>query len=126
MNFKKLIEKRNELVEKINAMFATAEQENRAFSEEETSSYESMTKEIKDIDATIRMAEAAKGLGDGAKAPAPQAQNAYEKESRAFAAYLRSGKITTEVRLSVKTLLLNTAISFTLDKALSLMFLWRT
>lgn len=99
MNFKKLIEKRNELVEKINAMFATAEKENRAFTEEETGSYESMSKEIKDIDATIRMAEAAKDFVAGAPVPAPAgAQNAYEKESRAFAAYLRSGKITAEVR----------------------------
>ena len=99
MNFKKLIEKRNELVEKINAMFATAEQENRAFTDEETGSYESMSKEIKDIDATIRMAEAAKDFVGGAPVPAPAgAQNAYEKESRAFAAYLRSGKITAEVR----------------------------
>ena len=78
MNFKKLIEKRNELVEKINAMFATAEQENRAFTEEETGSYESMSKEIKDIDATIRMAEAAKDFIGGAPVPAPAgAQNAY-------------------------------------------------
>ena len=99
MNFKKLIEKRNELVEKINAMFDTAEKENRAFTEEETGSYESMSKEIKDIDATIRMAEAAKDFVAGAPVPAPAgAQNAYEKESRAFATYLRSGKITAEVR----------------------------
>ena len=36
MNFKKLLEKRNTLVDQINKMFETAEGENRAFNEEET------------------------------------------------------------------------------------------
>lgn len=35
MNFKKLLEKRNELVEKINNLFVAAEKENRALAAEE-------------------------------------------------------------------------------------------
>lgn len=102
MKFKQLLEKRNELVEKINAMFVKAEQENRAFNAEETGSYEAMTQEIKDIDATIRMADAAKAFVNDTPVPAPAGiQNAFEKESRAFATYIREGKITAEVREAV-------------------------
>ena len=58
-----------------------------------------MSIEINDFVGSIRRAEAAKDFVGGAPVPAPAgAQNAYEKESRAFATYLRSGKITAEVR----------------------------
>lgn len=102
MEFKKLIEKRNDLVEKINTMFTNAEQENRAFSEEETASYEAMSKEIKDIDATIRMADAAKALVSGTPVPAPAGvQKTYETECRAFSSFIRTGKVAAELREAV-------------------------
>lgn len=55
MNFKKLLEKRNELVEQVNKMFETAEKENRAFNDEETTKYQALVKEIKGITDTINM-----------------------------------------------------------------------
>ena len=94
MEFKQLLEKRNELVEKVNQLFSKCEEEKRAFNEEEKASYEAMSKEIKDIDDTVRMFDASKTLVDGKKAPAsPKAQADFEKESRAFASYIRKGKI---------------------------------
>ena len=94
MEFKQLLEKRNELVEKINQLFSKCDEENRAFNEEEKASYEAMSKEIKDIDETVRMFDASKTLADGKKIPASsKAQADFEKESRAFASYVRKGKI---------------------------------
>ena len=101
MEFKQLLEKRNELVEKVNQLFSKCEEEKRAFNEEEKASYEAMSKEIKDIDDTVRMFDASKTLADGKKIPASsKAQADFEKESRAFASYIRKGKIV-ETRVAV-------------------------
>lgn len=100
MNFKKLLEKRNELVEKINNLFVAAEKENRALAAEEKTTYDEAMNEIKNIDETIRMYEAAKGVkGEGAVNTAA-AQSDYEQERRALAEFVRSGKLT-EIRAGV-------------------------
>lgn len=100
MNFKKLLEKRNELVEKINNLFVAAEKENRALAAEEKTTYDDAMAEIKNIDETIRMYEAAKGVkGEGA-VNTVAAQSDYEQERRALAEYVRSGKLT-EIRAGV-------------------------
>lgn len=100
MNFKKLLEKRNELVEKINNLFVAAEKENRALAAEEKTTYDDAMAEIKNIDETIRMYEAAKGIkGEGAVNTAA-AQSDYEQERRALAEFVRSGKLT-EIRAGV-------------------------
>lgn len=100
MNFKKLLEKRNELVEKINNLFVAAEKENRALAAEEKTTYDEAMAEIKEIDETIRMYEAAKGVkGENANKTA-SAQSDYEQECRALAEYVRSGKLT-EIRAGV-------------------------
>lgn len=100
MNFKKLLEKRNELVEKINNLFVAAEKENRALAAEEKTTYDDAMAEIKNIDETIRMYEAAKGVkGEGAVNTAA-AQSDYEQERRALAEFVRSGKLT-EIRAGV-------------------------
>lgn len=98
MNFKKLLEKRNELVEKINNLFVAAEKENRALAAEEKTTYDDAMAEIKSIDETVRMYEAAKGIkGDVTNT---NAQSDYEQERRALAEYVRSGKLT-EIRAGV-------------------------
>lgn len=98
MNFKKLLEKRNELVEKINNLFVAAEKENRALAAEEKTTYDDAMAEIKSIDETVRMYEAAKGIkGDATNT---NAQSDYEQERRALAEYVRSGKLT-EIRAGV-------------------------
>lgn len=93
MNFKAMIEKRNELVEQINEMFVKAEGETRAFNEEEQSLFDAKTKEIEAIDKTLKLHEEARKL-DKMEAPAdmPVAkENQYDVECRAFAQYVRSG-----------------------------------
>lgn len=98
MNFKQLIEKRNELVEKVNALFTKAETEQRALSAEEISTYESATKEIKDIDKTMKLADESRSYANAPKSKEEQekrqAEEQYALECRAFASYLREN-ITT-------------------------------
>lgn len=93
MNFKQLIEKRNELVEKVNALFTKAETEKRALSAEEISTYESATKEIKDIDKTLQLANESRSYANAPKSKEEQekrqAEEQYALECRAFASYLR-------------------------------------
>ena len=93
MNLKQLIEKRNELVEKVNALFAKAETEQRALSAEEISTYESATKEIKDIDKTMKLADESRSYANAPKSKEEQekrqAEEQYALECRAFASYLR-------------------------------------
>lgn len=102
MNFKQLIEKRNEIVDSVNSMFVACETEKRSFTEEEIANYEKLTKEIKDIDATLKMHEEARSfakLETGVETKAEQ--NTFEVESRAFAAYLRSGELAMETRANM-------------------------
>lgn len=92
--FKELIEKRNELVEEINAKFETAETEKRAFNEEEQAEFESKTQEIKNIDTTIKMMEESRKLEimDVAE-DAPQAvEDTFAVESRSFEKYVRENR----------------------------------
>lgn len=63
MNLKALIEKRNALVEEINTMFETAETEVRALTEDEQSTFEAKTAELKALDKTIAGAKDMRSLG---------------------------------------------------------------
>lgn len=53
MNLKAMIEKRNSLVEEVNAMFAKAETEVRGLNEEENKKYDELTAEIRSLDETM-------------------------------------------------------------------------
>lgn len=104
MNFKELIEKRNDLVDQINGMFAKAETENRSFTAEEVAEYETLSAEIKSIDQTLKLHEEARAFQQhqGPAPEAPEEKTGFDLESRAFAAYLRTGVMTyTEERAAV-------------------------
>lgn len=53
MNLKAMIEKRNSLVEEVNAMFAKAETEVRGLNAEENAKYDALTAEIRSLDETM-------------------------------------------------------------------------
>ena len=53
MNLKAMIEKRNSLVEEVNAMFAKAETEVRGLNEEENAKYDELIEQIRSIDETL-------------------------------------------------------------------------
>lgn len=116
MNLKALIEKRNALVEEINTMFETAEAETRALTSEEQETFTSKTQELKDLDATIKMAKEARSLEE---VDVPQeerkAVEADEKvedvEARAFETLIRENRATGEMKLGENGAVIPTTIA---------------
>nr|DAG80338.1 MAG TPA: major capsid protein [Caudoviricetes sp.] len=97
MNLKALIEKRNALVEEINKVFETAEAETRALTSEEQELFTSKTQELKDLDATIKMAKEARSLEDmdvpKEERQAVETVEADDKaEVRAFETFIRENR----------------------------------
>jgi HK97 family phage major capsid protein len=97
---KTLIEKRNALLDEMDAIVNKAQQETRAFSEEENSRFEAIKSEIAGIDKTLAAAEEARKL-DKVIIKDPEQRSAeevrkmeIEKEERAFVEFVREGRAT--------------------------------
>ena len=90
MNFKALIEKRNDIVDQMSALFSAAETEKRALSAEEVEKYEGLKAEIAKIDATLKAAEEARGFETMKES---KKESAEEAEVRAFEKFLRGASI---------------------------------
>ena len=99
MNLKALIEKRNAFVEEINKVFETAEAETRALTSEEQALFTSKTQELKDLDATIKMAKEARSL-EAMGVPQEERKAVEETkaddkaEVRAFETFIRENRAT--------------------------------
>lgn len=92
---KELIEKRNSIVEEINNLFKGAETEKRALTEDEQSTFEAKTAELKALDKTIEAKREARSLTmmdvETPKTPEEKTEkrSTEELEARAFETYLR-------------------------------------
>lgn len=84
-NLKALIEKRNTLVEEMEALTTAALEETRAMTEEEERSFEDKKKEVEALDRTIAALSE-----ETRKQEEPDMTKAEEAEERAFDAYIRS------------------------------------
>lgn len=90
-----LIEKRNSIVEEINKLFTAAETEKRALTEDEQSTFEAKTAELKALDKTIEAKREARSLtmmdDETPRAPEKKEEkrSTEELEERAFETYLR-------------------------------------
>lgn len=90
-----LIEKRNSIVEEINNLFKGAETEKRALTEDEQSTFEAKTAELKALDKTIKAKREARSLtmmdDETPKTPEEKEEkrSTEELEARAFETYLR-------------------------------------
>lgn len=89
-----LIEKRNSIVEEINNLFTAAETEKRALTEDEQSTFEAKTAELKALDKTIEAKREARALtmmdDETPKTPEKKEKRSTEElEERAFETYLR-------------------------------------
>lgn len=92
MNLKELMEKRNDLVDQIENLTQNVETEQRAFSQEENEKFESLTKEVEDIDKTIAQVERAQKLTRvDTTTDNDEAENEDDLEVRAFADTIRRG-----------------------------------
>lgn len=106
-NFKKLIEKRNELVMQMDNLVKVADEETRALNEEEITKFEGLQKEVADIDKTLKLAQEERSLMSVSddETPAKTDKKAMAMaEERAFANFLRNGETTfsdTETRSDV-------------------------
>lgn len=95
-----LIEKRNSIVEEINNLFKGAETEKRALTEDEQSTFEAKTAELKALDKTIEAKREARSLTmmDDETPKTPEAKeekrSTEELEARAFETYLREQRAT--------------------------------
>lgn len=88
MFIKELIEKRNRLVDQLDAIVKAAEAETRAMTEDENKDFDSITAEIRSIDETIAKLRANEDMGKIVE-KTPGQKSAEETESRAFSAFIR-------------------------------------
>lgn len=87
-----LIEKRNSIVEQINDLFKAAETEKRALTEDEQSTFDTKTAELKALDKTIEAEREARSLtmmDDETPKEKEEKRSTEELEERAFETYLR-------------------------------------
>ena len=104
MQLKKLLEKRADLQKEMKQLLDKAETEERAMTEEEAKSFDSLESQITALDKTIEAAERARELSihaakDDGRANEENAEEAEEAEERAFADYLRG--VVSEERADV-------------------------
>lgn len=101
MKYKQLIEKRNALIEELEKLVEACETETRAFTEDETKRYEEITKDLNDLDATLKAADDLDEKRDYQPAEKPdETEDKAELEARAFEGYVR-GTLDLETRADV-------------------------
>ena len=89
MNEKKLIEKRNDLQEKMEGILNVAKTENRAMNDEEIKNFDEIEKEIKNIDATLERKEKIDKM-ETKKIEDKKELTQEEKDIKAFAQFIRN------------------------------------
>ena len=101
MKYKQLIEKRNALIEEMEKMVETCETETRAFNQDENKRYEEITKELNDLDATLKAADELDEKRSYQPIEKPdETKDRAELEERAFESYIR-GTLDLETRADV-------------------------
>ena len=92
MKFKELMEKRAQLMEQIEELTNSIETEKRAFTDEENTKFDELSKEVENIDATIAQMERAQKLSEVDNKPdeAAGTESVEEMEVRAFADFIRN------------------------------------
>lgn len=93
MNFKKLIEKRNDLVAQMDELVKVADTETRALNEEETKKFEELRAEVANIDKTLELAKEERSMMNTPEDKKIEVTGKAKEqaEERAFANFLRTG-----------------------------------
>lgn len=89
MNEKELIEKRNDLQEKMEGILNKAKIENRAMNDEEIKNFDEMEKEIKNIDATLERKDKINKM-ENKEIVGEKELTQEEKDIKAFAQFIRN------------------------------------
>lgn len=91
MNEKELLEKRQDLKDKMEKILNTAKAENRAMNEKEVADFDETEKSIKDIDATLERMEKASRIENKEVKPEDKKElTQEEKDVKAFANFIRN------------------------------------
>lgn len=112
-----LIEKRNSLVDEINAIFTQAETEQRALTEDEQSTFDAKTAELKALDKTIEAKKEARSLSmmedETPKTPEEKEEqrSVEETERRAFETLLRENRTAENMTKSDNGAVIPTTIA---------------
>ena len=94
MELKKLIEKRNALLDEMQAIADKAIAETRAFTEQESADYDAKKKEAEELEKTISRCQEQRSKTESVPT---KSETKEESEKRAFEQYLRTGNIETRV-----------------------------
>ena len=92
MELKKLIEKRNALLDEMQAIADKAVAETRAFTEQESADYDAKKKEAEELEKTISRCQEQRSKTESVPT---KSETKEEAEKRAFEQYLRTGNIET-------------------------------
>ena len=92
MELKKLIEKRNALLDEMQAIADKAVAETRAFTEQESADYDAKKKEAEELEKTISRCQEQRSKTESVPT---KSETKEESEKRAFEQYLRTGNIET-------------------------------
>lgn len=112
-----LIEKRNSLVDEINAIFTQAETEQRALTEDEQSTFDAKTAELKALDKTIEAKKEARSLSmmedETPKTPEEKEEqrSVEETERRAFETLIRENRTASNMTKSDNGAVIPTTIA---------------
>lgn len=94
---KKLIEKRNTLVEEMEGILEDAKKETRAFTEDENTKIVELKKEIENIDNTIKTEKEMRGYEKMETKKEDKQLNKEEIETRDFASFIRENRADTNM-----------------------------
>jgi len=102
MGLKELFEARAAKQEEMKAILDGAQTENRSLSEEESTKFDTLEKEIKDIDTQISRIQTVRSLekSDPEVEQTPEKRSIEEREYEAFANYLRGTEERSPVNLT--------------------------
>lgn len=89
MNLKKLLEKRAALIKQLEDLFALAEKEERAFTEDEQKNYDTIKAEVDSLDKTIASFQESRKLTKDVVTHHAEEDNKEELEYRSFVNYIR-------------------------------------
>lgn len=84
-----LIEQRNNLLDEMEGLLSKAKEETRAFTEEESTRYDEIKKEIEQLDKTIKAEEEARAMEKKEEKKTTEVETRELAEERAFENYLR-------------------------------------
>ena len=98
MELKKLIEKRNALLDEMQAIADKAVAETRAFTEQESADYDAKKKEAEELEKTISRCQEQRSKTESVPT---KSETKEEAEKRAFEQYLRTGNIETRTETTM-------------------------